>query len=344
MKQNRNTAPVFVVGCPRSGTTLLYDMLLSAGGFAVYLTESNVFAVLAQRFGRLSRRRNRQRLADAWIECKLFRASGLDASTIEKRIVSDCKNYGDFLRVTCGEIAGMQGAWRWADNTPEHILYAALIKQVIPDALFVHMIRDGRAVALSLDRRSDRGLHVLPGHRRDNLLIQGIYWEWIVRKGRKVGQRLGPDYLELRFERLLCEPEAALLQLGKFIAQPLSFKRIQRVGYRTLRQPNSSFGSETAFDPVLRWQREYSSQQLQQFEYLMGDLLKELSYPLLSNGARVSDAKLNILRKFYLAYFGARFRLKTSAIGKLLRPALTSQQLDAIVMGEDQPPAIAAEP
>ena len=47
----RSRAPVFVVGSPRSGTTLLYHMLLSAGRFAIYRAETHVFNVLVPRFG-----------------------------------------------------------------------------------------------------------------------------------------------------------------------------------------------------------------------------------------------------------------------------------------------------
>ena len=57
---SRKKAPVFVLGCVRSGTTLLYHMLLSAGGFAVYRAESNVFNLLEPRFGDLSVRRNKE--------------------------------------------------------------------------------------------------------------------------------------------------------------------------------------------------------------------------------------------------------------------------------------------
>ena len=39
----RSKAPVFVLGCGRSGTKFLYHTLLSAGGFAVYHSESNAF-------------------------------------------------------------------------------------------------------------------------------------------------------------------------------------------------------------------------------------------------------------------------------------------------------------
>jgi hypothetical protein len=64
--RDRSRAPVFVLGSPRSGTTLLYDMLLSAGGFAVYLAESNVFNLLVPRFGDLRVHANREKLLQAW--------------------------------------------------------------------------------------------------------------------------------------------------------------------------------------------------------------------------------------------------------------------------------------
>jgi len=329
-----------VAGCPRSGTTLLYDLLLSAGGFAVYLTESNVFGLLAQRFGNLSRLQNRRRLMQVWLGSRLFRASGLDATLIEEKILTDCRHYGDFLRLTMEEIARAQGVARWAENTPEHILYAPLIKALIPDILFVHMIRDGRAVALSLDQRSDRGLRVLPWDRKHNRLIQGIYWEWIVRRGRERGRKLGEDYTEVRFEDLVENPGATLTTLGRFIGQELDYGRIRAVGYRSVRKPNTSFrkeSSEGSFDPVNRWRKAYTHEQLEVFEGLAGNLLRELGYPLLTSGK--ASARFRRLRAVYRAYYSSRFRLKTSPLGRL-RPQLASRDLDEIVMGEDGPPKL----
>src|SRR5271169_4559118 len=95
----RSVAPIFVLGSPRSGTTLLYDMLLSARGFAVYLAESNVFNLLAPRFGDLSSRATRERLLEAWLGSKLYRATGIDAEQVRRRILSDCSDPGDFLRI-----------------------------------------------------------------------------------------------------------------------------------------------------------------------------------------------------------------------------------------------------
>src|SRR5258708_38440027 len=106
--QERRHAPVFVLGSPRSGTTLLYDMLLSAGGFAVYLAESNVFNLLMPRFGNLRSRSNRDQLMEAWLNSRLFLASGLDRNHIRNRVLEECRNGGHFLRNAVGEIRRRQ--------------------------------------------------------------------------------------------------------------------------------------------------------------------------------------------------------------------------------------------
>ena len=73
----RSTAPVFVLGCGRSGTKFLYHTLLSAGGFAVYHAESNAFNLLGLRFGNLAHRSNRRAMLDAYYTSKLFQRTGL---------------------------------------------------------------------------------------------------------------------------------------------------------------------------------------------------------------------------------------------------------------------------
>ncbi len=79
----RSKAPVFVLGCGRSGTKFLYHTLLSAGGFAVYHAESNAFNLLGLRFGNLKRRGNRRKLLDAYYKSMLFERTGL---TLDKSI------------------------------------------------------------------------------------------------------------------------------------------------------------------------------------------------------------------------------------------------------------------
>src|SRR5437763_5854731 len=147
-RSSRSKAPVFVLGCGRSGTKLLYHTLLSAGGFAVYHAESNAFNLINLRFGNLGRRENRRALLDHWLRSKLFYRSGLSREEIEPQILENCRNGGDFLRILMETIARKQGVERWAECTPLHLLYLPLIKRLFPDALILHIIRDGRDVTV----------------------------------------------------------------------------------------------------------------------------------------------------------------------------------------------------
>src|SRR6478609_8219204 len=136
-----DTRPVFVVGSPRSGTTLLYHMLLSAGDFAVYHTEAHVFNMLSPRFGRLRRRSDREEMLRLWFRSEYFRRSGLQEADLRDQVLNNCHNAGDFLRTLMDTIAAKQGVRRWAECTPENLLYVDEIKRSIPEALFVHIIR-----------------------------------------------------------------------------------------------------------------------------------------------------------------------------------------------------------
>ena len=336
----RNSAPVFVLGSPRSGTTLLYDMLLSAGGFAVYLAESNAFNLLAPHFGDLGRREVRRELLQVWLGSKLFRASGLDADQIESEVLERCCNIGDFLRIVMGGIARAQGMQRWAENSPEGILHLPLIKRLIPDALVIHIIRDGRDVAMSLS--NVRYLHPFPWQDRISLTGAGIYWEWIVQRGRSYGRYLGPDYMEVHFEDLVGAPRETLKTIGSFIDHELDHDQIRAVGYGSVSKPNTSFGSEPRenFNPVGRWKKGFSPEQLLRFERIVGKTLTELGYPTATDGTqRGVDMGMRATRSMYRTYFEGKLWLKGNPLVQRLRP-LTAADIDATVLAEDHPPEL----
>lgn len=306
----RGKAPVFVLGSPRSGTTLLYHMLLSAGNFAVYRAESQVFNLLEPRFGDLRHRSNRRRMFAAWRRSSLFAKTGLDAQALEDEVMSKCENAGDFLRLVMEAMARQQGVERWADCTPEHLLSLGRIKQTIPNALVVHIIRDGRDVALSMERQ--HWIRPFPWDRGKELLTAGLYWEWMVNKGREDGRALGPDYFEVRYEDLVESPRSTLAALGDFIAQPLDYDHIQQVGIGSVSRPNSSFASEgSQFQPVARWRNAAGSPQLRDLEALIGETLRSLGYESSGAGSEPVPSSWRRMRTRYRAYFNAKHALKT---------------------------------
>ncbi|MBZ5718763.1 MAG: sulfotransferase [Acidobacteriia bacterium] len=309
----RAKAPVFVLGCVRSGTTLLYHMLLSAGGFAVYRSESHAINLLEPRFGDLSVLTNKKKLMAAWLDSKLFKISGLDAEKIEQKVLAECRNGGDFLRIVMEEIARNQGVERWAECTPEHLLFLPRIKQTIPDALIIHVIRDGRDVALSLEKQ--KWIRPLPMYRGSTRLAGALYWEWMVRKGREDGRGLGADYCEVRFEDLIQDPRRVLAQLSRFIDQDLDYDRIREVAIGSVAEPNTSFqagGGERVFNPVGRW-RELPRQDVLVLEGVIGGALQDLGYPLaFGEDAARQASHFKVMRATQLNYFALRLWLKAN--------------------------------
>ncbi|HEY4765088.1 MAG TPA: sulfotransferase [Candidatus Sulfotelmatobacter sp.] len=314
----RNKAPVFVLGCPRSGTTVLYHMLLSAGDFAVYRAESNVFNLLVPRFRGMRSTADRRKLLETWLRSKLFRVSGLDAREISDKIMAECRGGGDFLRIVMEEVARQQGTGRWADCTPDHLLYMEEIKRQIPDALFIHIIRDGRDVALSYVQQG--WSYPLPWDRDERLGVAGLYWEWVVRKGQEQGRRLGADYQEVRFEELIMNRRQTLSRLGAFIEHDLDYERIQCAGIGSVSQPNTSFAAapEEDFHPIGRWKTKMSGGQTAAFEELVGDFLQELRYFPGSEAGRRMSLRASRLRTTYRTIFEAKYWMKATPLGRFV--------------------------
>lgn len=341
-QKQRKRAPVFVLGCPRSGTTLLYDMLLSAGGFAVYLAESNVFNVLSLRFGDLGISANLEKLLPVWLQSKLFRASGLNARRISEKLRNECRSTGDFLRIVMDEIGREQGMGRWAENSPETVLYLPSVKKNIPEALVIHIIRDGRDVATSLSGL--KYVRPLPWENRQSVLGAAVYWEWIVERAQACGRLYPQDYLEIRFEDLISSPQSTLDRVGQFIDHDLSYSLIKQVAYGSIIKPNTTFASELyqkSFNPIGRWKSRLPPAQTFQVEQVIGTTLNRVGYELSDSQSQAhTPAGKHAVRAAYRSYFEAKLLYKRNPFIQKLRRPLTAAEIDATMLAEDHAPIV----
>jgi hypothetical protein len=300
----RSRAPVFVVGCPRSGTTLLYHMLLSAVNFVVYRTESQVFNLLEPRFGDFANAANFQRMLRAWKGSRLFRETGLEERELSEA-VPNCRNGGEFLRAVMGAMARRQGVARFADCTPEHLLYLRRIKETLPDAIVIHVIRDGRDVALSMAKQA--WIAPFPWDRGKEIEVAALYWDWIVGKGRQSGKAFGEDYMEVRFEELVNHPQLTLQNVGQFIGQTLDYDVIRKAGIGSVSKPNTSFADAESFDPVARWKKAMHPKVLANVQALAGDTLASLDYELADGTEKAGRFPFHNL---YRRYWNSKLFLK----------------------------------
>jgi Sulfotransferase family len=183
------------------------------------------------------------------------------------------------------------GKSRFGDKTPRYTAKLHKVQAVLPEARFVHVIRDGRDVALSMR-------DVWFG--RDASIEEHIgNWRGRIQKAR-VQARQCQWYMEVRYEDLVRTPETILRRICEFIELPYeddmlfyfnrAASRLNEVSTRlnadgTVRVSKSErlFQHRFTSKPLLqtrmgRYQREMTGQQRQRCASIAGDLLAELGY------------------------------------------------------------------
>jgi hypothetical protein len=180
------------------------------------------------------------------------------------------------------------------EKTPGYVRFLPTLHSLWPDAKVVHLIRDGRDVALSLfDRtRSNRAAWRQPTWQEDPVTTAALYWDWNVRLGREAGARLGSDrYYELRYESLVGDAELACRNLCDFLAVAYDPVMLRFHEGRTRAEPGLS--AKSAWRPVTaglrRWQEQMTPADLVRFEAAAGDCLSELGYERAADHAAGTD-------------------------------------------------------
>jgi hypothetical protein len=327
------------MGCHRSGTNLIYDMLLSSGGFAIYRGYLPLYKKLIPRFGSMKSRANREKILATWLRSKGFRRYGLDPEPLSARILNDCGTGGDFIRVVMDSLAENQQLRRWALYDPDCVMHVDEVKRDIPNAIFLHIIRDGRDIALSLKKMG--GFRPLPWDRSqtDSLVATSLYWEWMIHQGRSRGSKYPADYIEIRYEDLITNPRETLGKLGGFIDHDLDYDRIQRAGLGRLSETNSSFreeGAKEKIQPLGRWKERLAHADVAAIEATVGQCLEENGYQLsLPAAERRRSLRQSSMRGMYPAFFDGKLWLKVhTPFGRLTDLSMLELQEEPVQMAE----------
>jgi len=312
-------------------------MLLSSGGFAIYRGFLPIYKILIPRFGSMKSRANREKILATWLRSKGFRRTGLEPEQLSSRLLNECQTGGDFIRIVMDSVAQHQNVNRWAVYDPDNVLHVQRVKRDIPNALFVHIVRDGRDIALSLKKMG--GFAPLPWDRSEtnSLVATALYWEWMVHRGRAAGQQFAKDYVEIRYEDLIMNPRETLAKLGGFIDHDLDYDRIQRAGLGRLSETNSSFreeGGVEKLNPLGRWKERLSPANVAAIEGAVGSCLEENGYPLsLPAGERRMSPRASWMRSMYPAFLGSKLWLKLhTPVGRLAN-------ISALELAEEPLPA-----
>ena len=143
--------PIFIIGCPRSGTTLLQQML-DAHSDILITPETHFMQYFLNRreeYGDLNQDVNYQQLIQNIIALPEFSEMELSAHAFSEAAWRNERNYAAIFLLLLEKFAHSRGVQIVGKKTPNHVMHIPKLKQLFPSARFVNIVRDPRAVVNS---------------------------------------------------------------------------------------------------------------------------------------------------------------------------------------------------
>jgi len=278
---------VFIVGCARSGTTLLQRIVDAHPQIAVTPELHWVTHYFRDRkkwlapTGRVTAEQ-----VESMIE-NTKRFSQLEFTPEEFRGLlpgGEPVPYVTFLNGIFALYRQHSGKPLVGNKTPAYVRRLPIFHQIWPEAKFVHIIRDGRDVCLSVLNwyHADRTAGRYSTWAEDRASTTALWWERKVRLGRQGGRSLPPHlYYEISYERLVHKPAEECAKLCAFLGVPYEEKMLRFHEGRTKSKPG--LDAKKAWLPITpglrEWRTQMPADDQQRFEAAAGDLLDELGYP-----------------------------------------------------------------
>jgi len=271
--------PVFLVGLPRSGTTLLTAMLGAHPAFACG-PETAFFMRLPRDTSKLV---DPAHWPDRAVEhlasnqrrgVPFYELYGLDRAQVHAALAQREPSVGAMLESVISTYAFVAGKPRWAEKSPRHILFLPRLRSAFPEAPVVRIVRDPRDVALSVMRAPFGG----------SSLIVNLYecarlsarTEPIIERDRRL--------MTLRFEDLVADPEPELRRLCDFVGEPFDARMLEQSGAAAAIQDRSEWWLAKAAERpdssrLAVWRRELTPEQQRAAAAICHDILERHDYP-----------------------------------------------------------------
>ena len=273
--------PIFV-GSGRSGTTVFRNIFDSHPDLAI-THEAHFVAPMAKRRGRYETNGfDTDRFVADLFKNSNFVRQGLLQDAVQAQLEADAvSGFADAVRSVFRLYAADHGKTMAGDKTPGYVNHLELLGGVFPEAKFVHVIRDGRDVALGYLDRAEWG----PSTVAD----AALYWRSRVSRGRRGGSALGPArYVEVRYEDLVDDPEKTIRHLCDFLGLEYhdEMLRFHEKGAAFIAASNTPEAFGGLAKPITKgmrdWRVQMDAADVALFESIAGQQLGEVGYELAS--------------------------------------------------------------
>lgn len=276
-RDNTASPPFFIVGCGRSGTTLLQS-LLDAHPNLTIPPESQIYARFGETFphyGNLAVERNRRRFIRDLLRDVYIRKWNMDCSVEDVEQAAPEFTRAGIIEALFQLYRKDQGAERWGDKTPNHIRCLPLIREDFPDAPLIHLVRDGRDVAEAFRRMM---------YGPVSALGLGRTWRREVMHWRTYQEQAGTDnMMEVQYEDLVRVPKDVIERVLAFIDEPFvdttSDYADAEVSKLIGDEPwHASLQQGITTEKVGIYRRRFSEREIELIEYMAGDALEAYGY------------------------------------------------------------------
>ncbi len=224
--------PIFIVGCGRSGTTLLRQVLGKHKNIYSVPTESHLFVNYKSRafpfihyyetnkdvekltLSVLTLMFNGDKKSPTLIKEERFTPEIIQilSELKETEGFRSLKNKHDVFNLCANYLTIREKKKRWVEKTPGNIRNLSFILSLYPNAKFVDIYRDPRAVYCS-------GVNQRILHKSSNL-FEGIgLWRAVFKEGQKFLGNMPSQYYQLCYEKLIKNPENELRKLCGFLGE-----------------------------------------------------------------------------------------------------------------------------
>ncbi|MFQ5535034.1 MAG: sulfotransferase [Sphingomonadales bacterium] len=283
-RRNEIRLPFFIVGAARSGTTLV-RLMLNEHRRVTIPRESWFLSDLMDKLPigcPLSPAQVGQAYSlivghERWKDWDIPNGALLDALTglTEPRL-------DQLVEAVFQLVATEDSGPRWGDKTPEYVREITRLHRLFPEAKFIHVIRDGRDVSISLRKTKWRG---------SSVRATACFWRDYVLAGMQQGRGL-PDrlYLEVAYEDIVTSPEDELTRICEFLSLPFDPKMMDfhQQAHRNIAAWEKDIHRKTTRPPrpsdVQRWKREMSAFEVLVFESVTAAAMDRANYRRMYRG------------------------------------------------------------
>jgi hypothetical protein len=317
-KATQTSEPVFVIGNPRSGTTLFRLMLTSHSKIGIP-PETSFIVRLFGNYGHI-RQFDEKDLARLKLD---FESDSIDIESYWKVSISDLfARDSEFLGLSYSQICekiyrnfhlvrGLGNPEIWGDKNNAYGNYIEILNHVFPSAKFIHIVRDGRAVFNSYKNLNQNDKHrYAPKLPRDARSVALRWVDMVLRIDRHL-KRLAPDrHIVVRYEHLLADFRPTMETVSGFLGVSYESAMAQFAQFNELHElePKEYGWKENTFKPIDTgkidlWKAELDPLEIREFESISAAVLTKHGYSLMTE-----PSALRAFNSFSLALIKGRVK------------------------------------